>query len=153
MNLPNSIQNKMCGRCGLVGHIKKQCREEVYCKFCRNSSHSIRACRTYANFLRVDPVTSSRKNTPEKRTTEDIDREIAIRVQQEMKRILTDLERNRQVNQSSHQQISTRASRVQNLIGDYQRPPEVLENTGNIQNRVNMGQQPRETYFILNQRW
>ena len=90
----NSIQNKTCGRCGLVGHIKKQCREEVYCKFCRNSSHSIRACGTYANFLRVDPVTSSRKNTPEKRTTEDIDCEIAIRVQQEMKRILTDLETN-----------------------------------------------------------
>ena len=153
MNLPNSIQNKMCGRCGLVGHIKKQCREEVYCKFCRNSSHSIRACRTYANFLRVDPVTSSHKNTPEKRTSEDIDREIAIRVQQEMKRILTDLETNRQVNQSSHRQILTRASRVQNLIGDYQRPPEVLENAGNIQNRVNMGQQPQETYSILNQRW
>ena len=153
MNLPNSIQNKTCGRCGLVGHIKKQCKEEVYCKFCRNSSHSIRACRTYANFLQVDPVTSSRKNTPEKRTTEDIDREIAIRVQQEMKRILTDLETNRQVNQSSHQQISTRVSRVQNLIGDYQRPPEVLENAGNVQNRVNMGQQPQETYSILNQRW
>ena len=153
MNLPNSIQNKTCGRCGLVGHIKKQCREEVYCKFCRNSSHSIRACRTYANFLRADPVTSSRKNTPEKRMTEDIDREIAIRVQQEMKRILTDLETNRQVNQSSHQQISTRASRVQNLIGNYQRPPEVLENAGNVQNRVNMGQQPQETYSILNQRW
>ena len=151
MNLPNSIQNKTCGRCDLVGHIKKQCREEVYCKFCRNSSHSIRACRTYANFLRVDPVTSSHKNTPEKRTTEDIDHEIAIRVQQEMKRILTDLETNRQVNQSSHQQISTRASRVQNLIGDYQRPLEVLENTGNVQNRVNMGQQPQETYSILNQ--
>ena len=77
-------------------------------------------------------MTSSRKNTPEKRTTEDIDREIAIRVQQEMKRILTDLETNRQVNQSSHQQISMRASRVQNLIGDYQCPPEVLANAGNV---------------------
>ena len=85
MNLPNSIQNKVCGRCGLVGHIKKQCREEVYCKFCKNSSHSIRACRTYANFLRMDPVTSSRKNTPEKRTTEDIDHEITMRVEQEMR--------------------------------------------------------------------
>ena len=102
MNLPNLIQNKMCGRCGLTGHIKKQCREEVYCKFCRTSSHSIRACRTYANFLQADAVTSSRKNTPEKRMSEDIDCEIAMRVQQEMKRILTDLEMNRQVNQSSH---------------------------------------------------
>ena len=153
MNLPNSIQNKTCGRCGLVGHIKKQCREEVYCKFCRTSSHSIRACRTYANFLRVDPVTSSRKNTPEKRMSEDIDREIAMRVQQEMKRILTDLETNRQVNQSSHRQIATRVGRVQNLIVDYQCPPEVLENVGNVQNRLNMRQQPQETYSILNQRW
>ena len=95
-------------------------------------------------------MTSSRKNTPEKRTSEDIDREIAMRVQQEMKQILTDLETNRQVNQSSHRQIATRAG-VQNLIGDYQHPPEVLENVGNIQNRLNMGQQPQETYSILNQ--
>ena len=138
MNLPNLIQNKTCGRCGLIGHIKKQCREEVYCKFCRNSSHSIRACRTYANFLRVDPVTSSCKNTPEKRMSEDIDHEIAMRVQQEMKRILTDLETNRQVNQSSHRQIATRVSRVENILGDYQCPPEVLENVGNVQNRLNM---------------
>ena len=85
--------------------------------------------------------------------SEDIDREIAIRVQQEMKRILTDLETNRQVNQSSHRQIATWASRVQNLIRDYQRPPEVLENVENVQNRLNMGQQPQEMYSILNQRW
>ena len=94
MNLPNSIQNKTCGRCGLIGHIKKQCREDVYCKFCRNPSHSIKACRTYANFLRMDPMTLSRKNTPEKRTTEDIDHEITRRVQQEMKRILANSETN-----------------------------------------------------------
>ena len=85
MNLPNSMQGKICGRCGIMGHIKRQCKEEVYCKFCRNPSHSTAACRTYANFLQSDPVTSSRKNTPEKRTTEDIDREIARRVQQEVK--------------------------------------------------------------------
>ena len=47
----------------------------------------------------MDPMTSSRKNTPEKRTTEDIDCEITRRVQQEMKRILTDLETNRQVDE------------------------------------------------------
>ena len=38
-------------------------------------------------------------DTPEKRTTEDIDREVMRRVQQEMKRILTDLETNRQVDE------------------------------------------------------
>ena len=47
----------------------------------------------------MDPMTSSRKNTPEKCTTEDIDREIMRRVQQEMKRILTDLETNRQIDE------------------------------------------------------
>ena len=70
-----------------------------------------------------------------------------------MKRILTDLEMNQQVNLSNHQQISTRANRVQNLIGDYQHPLEVLENAGNVQNGMNMGQQPQEAYSILNQRW
>ena len=56
MNLPNSMQNKICGRCGLMGHIKRMCKEEVYCKFCKVYTHSTTACRTY-------PVTSSRKNT------------------------------------------------------------------------------------------
>ena len=42
---------------------------------------------------------------------------------------------------------------IHNLIGDYQRPPEVPENTGNIQNGNNMGQQPLEAYPILNQQW
>ena len=171
MNLPNSTQNKTCGRCRLVGHIKKQCREDVYCKFCRNPSHSIKACRMYANFLQMDPMTSSHKNTPEKCTTEDIDREIMRRVQQEMKRILTDLETNRQVdegwkmnqeftskqqtkqNRSNHQQVLANTNGIHNLIGDYQHPPEVPENTGNIQNRKNMGQQPVEVYPILNQQW
>ena len=59
MNLPNSMQNKICGRCGLMGHIKRMCKEEVYCKYCKIYTHSTTACRTY-------PVTSSRKNTPEK---------------------------------------------------------------------------------------
>ena len=153
MNLPNSIQNKVCGRCGLVGHIKKQCREEVYCKFCKNSSHSIRACRTYANFLRMDPVTSSRKNTPEKRTTEDIDREITMRVEQEMRRLLTDLGTSRQVGQANHQQIPMRSTRAHNLIGDYQRPPETLEEVTNNPSGRNMVSQPQEMCSTLNKRW
>ena len=59
MNLPNAIQNKICGRCGLMGHIKRMCKEEVHCRYCKVYTHSTAACRTY-------PVTSSRKNTPEK---------------------------------------------------------------------------------------
>ena len=59
MNLPNPVQNKICGRCGLIGHIKRMCKEEVYCRYCKAYTHATAACRTY-------PVTSSRKNTPEK---------------------------------------------------------------------------------------
>ena len=88
-----------------------------------------------------------------------------------MKRILTDLDTNRQVdegqkinqgftskqqikqNLSSHQQVPANTNGIHNLIGDYQPPPEVLKNTGNVQNRKNMGQQPVEAYPILNQQW
>ena len=73
-----------------MGHIKKFCREDVYCKYCRMPTHSTTACRTY-------PSTSSRKNTPEKRTPEEIDHEVNRRVQEGMLRILTELSTNRQV--------------------------------------------------------
>ena len=56
-------------------------------------------------------------------------------------------------NRSNHQQVPAKTSGIHNLIGDYQRPPEVPENTGNIQNGNNMGHQPVETYPILNQQW
>ena len=90
MTLPNSMQNKICGRCGLMGHIKRMCKEEVYCRYCRVYTHAAAACRTY-------PVTSSRKNTPEKRTVEDIERELSRRVQEEMRRILNDFSMSRRV--------------------------------------------------------
>ena len=59
MELPSSIRTKICGKCGLMGHIKRFCKEEVYCKYCKIYTQSTMACRTY-------PATSSRKNTPEK---------------------------------------------------------------------------------------
>ena len=137
MNLPNSMQNKICGRCGLMGHIKRMCKEEVYCKYCKIYTHLMTACRTY-------PVTSSRKNTPEKRTSEDIEREVSRRVQEEMQRILNDLSTNRRVSNTQETSCSKQdfeqkevtsqvndipkhGQNVQNLIGDYQRPPEVFD--------------------------
>ena len=123
MTLPNSMQNKVCGRCGLMGHIKRMCKEEVYCRYCKAYTHAAAACRTY-------PVTSSRKNTPEKRTVEDIEREVSRRVQEEMKRILNDLSTSRRV------------------IGDFQHPPEVFERaTGNSNRTKEIDDQ------ILNQQW
>ena len=56
-------------------------------------------------------------------------------------------------NQSNHQQVPAKTNGIHNLIGDYQRPPEFPENTGNVQNGNNMGQQPVEAYPILNLQW
>ena len=153
MTLPNSMQNKICGRCGLMGHIKRMCNEEVYCRYCKVYTHAAAACRTY-------PVTSSRKNTPEKRTVEDIEREVSRRVQEEMRRILNDFSTSRRVantqqilqtNQRSERKDvtnQTRGQHVQNLIGDFQRPPEVFERTiGNSNRAKEMDDQ------ILNQQW
>ena len=144
-----------------MGHIKRMCKEEVYCKYCKIYTHSTRACRTY-------PVTSSRKNTPEKRSSEDIEREVSRRVQEEVQHILNDLSTNRRVTntqETSHPKqafgqkevtsqvndIPKRGQNVQNLIGDYQRPSEVFdrdtrgsgktEQTGGSENP------------ILNQQW
>ena len=47
MELPSSIRTKICGKCGLMGHIKRFCKEEVYCKYCKIYTHSTTACRTY----------------------------------------------------------------------------------------------------------
>ena len=152
MTLPNSVQNKICGRCGVMGHIKRMCQEEVYCRYCRVYTHAAAACRTY-------PVTSSRKNTPEKRTVEDIEREVSRRVQEEMRRILNDFSMSRRVastqriqqtNQSSERKEATNQTRghVQNLIGDFQRPPKVFERTiGNSNRTKEIDDQ------ILNQQW
>ena len=157
MSLPNPMQNKICGRCGLVGHIKRMCKEEVYCKYCKVYTHSTTACRTY-------PATSSRKNTPEKQISEDIEREVSRRVQEEMKRILNDLSTSRRV--ASTQEISRlnqglglketssqihnipkQGQNVQSLIGNYHRPLEVFENARSSHKAEGSGEQ------ILNQQW
>ena len=152
MTLPNPMQNKICGRCGLMGHIKRMCKEEVYCRYCKVYTHAAAACRTY-------PVTSSRKNTPEKRTVEDIEREVSRRVQEEMRRILNDFSTSRgvanaqqvpQTNQSSERKDITNQTRghAQNLIGDFQRPPEAFERTtGTFSGAKEIEDQ------ILNQQW
>ena len=144
-----------------MGHIKRMCKEEVYCKYCKIYTHSTTACRTY-------PVTSSRKNTPEKRTSEDIEREVSRRVQEEMQRILNDLSTNRQV--ANNQEISRskqdfgkkevtsqvddipkHGQNVQNLIGDYQRPPEVFDRNTRSSGRVERTGGSGDP--ILNQQW
>ena len=171
MELPSSLQGKVCGRCGLMGHIKRFCKEEVYCKYCRVFTHSTTACRTY-------PATSSRKNTPEKRTPEDIDQEVNRRVQQEMLRIITDLSTNRQTaagNQgilqpdqkltqkgnpnttlsanTPHQHIPEPRQGVQNVIGEPQCLSEVTEQERIVINNPGQIEGSHNQEPILNQQW
>ena len=171
MELPSSIRSKICGKCGLIGHIKRFCKEEVYCKYCKVYTHSTTACRTY-------PATSSRKNTPEKRTQEDIDQEVNRRVQKDLLRILTGLSTNRQIaiggqetmypNQSStqtgiptqtlnknapYQHIPERRQEVQNLIGDFQRPLEVTDQEHGTVNSAGQTRENNNQDPILNQQW
>ena len=91
---------------------------------------------------------------------EDIEREVSRRVQEEIRRIVSDLSTNRriagtqqalQTNQSSERKDVTNQARrqhVQNLIGDFQRPPEMSERpTGNSDRTKEIDDQ------ILNQHW
>ena len=85
MQLPATSQDKICDRCGEQGHLKRQCRTEVTCEFCKRRSHATLACRTYANFVREHPLTSSRKKNPEKFLKEiDVNQEVARHVKEEL---------------------------------------------------------------------
>ena len=130
MNLPSGVQNKICGRCDLVGHLKRHCKEEVYCKYCRTITHATTVCRTY-------PVMSSRENTPEKKNTDKIEREVNRRVQEEMRNILDNLQlQNRAPNHVQkqvdtglpHQHIPVQGQPAEDLIGDFDQPNEVYDN-------------------------
>ena len=88
MHLPTTGQdNKIYGKCGEQGHVKRQCRTNVVCDFCKTRSHATLACRTYANLVKEHPLMSSRKNTPEKFQTEIyVNQVLARRVEQELRK-------------------------------------------------------------------
>ena len=57
--------DRTCNRCGMQGHIRRQCQLQVaYCTFCNATSHTTGACRARAAFLRDNPVSSSRHTSP-----------------------------------------------------------------------------------------
>ena len=85
MQLPPVGQdNRICGKCGQQGHVKRYCLANVNCDFCKTKSHATLACRTYANFVKEHPLT---KNTPERIRSEiDVDMEVARRVELELRK-------------------------------------------------------------------
>ena len=52
---------RLCHRCGGEGHIRKYCKINVHCDFCKSYSHHTSVCRSYANFVRAHPMASSRR--------------------------------------------------------------------------------------------
>ena len=55
---------RLCYRCGEEGHVRKCCNTNVHCEFCKWCTHHTSVCRSYANFVRVHPMASSRRTSP-----------------------------------------------------------------------------------------
>ena len=56
-------QNRFCTRCGIMGHGRRYCQVNTWCKFCIMDTHATQACRKYEKFVKDNPIASSRRNT------------------------------------------------------------------------------------------
>ena len=56
-------ENRFCTRCGEMGHGRRYCQANTWCKFCITDTHATQACRTYEKFVKDNPIASSRRNT------------------------------------------------------------------------------------------
>lgn len=62
---PNdTVDIRLCHRCGGEVHIRKYCNVNVYCEFCKSYSYDTSVCRSCANFVGVHPMASSRRTPP-----------------------------------------------------------------------------------------
>ena len=57
-------ENRFCTRCGIMGHGRRYCQVNTWCKFCITDTHATQACRKYEKFVKDNPIASSRRNTP-----------------------------------------------------------------------------------------
>ena len=56
-------ENRFCTRCGKMGHGRRYCQVNTWCKFCIMDTHATQACRKYEKFVKDNPIASSRRNT------------------------------------------------------------------------------------------
>ena len=56
-------ENCFCSRCGEMGHGRRYCQVNTWCKFCITDTHATQACRKYEKFVKDNPIASSRRNT------------------------------------------------------------------------------------------
>ena len=47
-----------------MGHGRRYCQVNTWCKFCITDTHATQACRKYEKFVQDNPIASSRRNTP-----------------------------------------------------------------------------------------
>ena len=57
-------ENRFCTRCGEMGHGRRYCQVNTWCKFCITDTHATQACHKYEQFVKDNPIVSSRRNTP-----------------------------------------------------------------------------------------
>ena len=57
-------ENRFCTRCSEMGHGRRYCQVNTWCKFCIMDTHATQACRKYERFVKDNPIASSRRNTP-----------------------------------------------------------------------------------------
>ena len=57
-------ENRFCTRCGEMGHGRRYCQVNTWCKFCIMDTHATQACRKYEKIVKDNPIASSRRNTP-----------------------------------------------------------------------------------------
>ena len=57
-------ENRFCTRCGEMGHGRRYCQVNTWCKFCITDTYATHACRKYEKFVKDNPIASSRRNTP-----------------------------------------------------------------------------------------
>ena len=57
-------ENRFCTRCGEMGHGRRYCQVNTWCKFCKTDTHATQACHKYEKFVQDNPIASSRRNTP-----------------------------------------------------------------------------------------
>ena len=47
-----------------MGHRRRYCQVDTWCKFCITDTQTTQACRKYEKFVKDNPIVSSRRNTP-----------------------------------------------------------------------------------------
>ena len=60
-----TADQRVCSKCGKPGHWRKYCQSTTWCRFCTSGTHSTCACKRYTNFIKDNPIASSRRTTPE----------------------------------------------------------------------------------------